>query len=264
MRRLSLALVSTVSALAFTHIASAADLPRKAPAYTPPPPPVYSWTGCYVGLNAGGVWGHMQDDWTPNPAGFPASGPAVQADGSTSMDGSGFTGGGQVGCNYQLNQFVLGAEADIQYTGLDESRDAFFPAAGGIGAITIHESFNSKWLATFRGRLGWLVNPAVLIYGTGGLAVANVDTTDSAFFAASGTNNTVSESTTRAGWTVGGGVEWRFAPQWSVKAEYLYVDLGSFSTTSANSNPALFPLATIDHDHHLTENIGRVGVNFHF
>jgi len=71
----------------------------------------------------------------------------------------------------------------------------------------------------------------------------------------------VSGSTTRQGWTVGGGVEWKFAPRWSVRAEYLYVDLGTFSTTSTNS---LNPTATVIHDHHLTENIARVGVNYHF
>jgi outer membrane immunogenic protein len=73
--------------------------------------------------------------------------------------------------------------------------------------------------------------------------------------------NTVSGSETRAGWTVGGGVEWMFAPRWSVKAEYLYVDLGTFSTTSADS---LAPIATIVHDNRLRENIARLGVNYHF
>ena len=161
-----------------------------------------------------------------------------------------------------MNQFVLGAEADIQYTGLDESRDVSVLVPGvGTGTEIYHEDFRSRWLSTFRGRLGWLLNPTLLIYGTGGLAVANVETTDSVLLV-NGRNNTVSDSATRTGWTVGGGVEWMFAPQWSVKAEYLYVDLGSFSTTSVNSDPTV--TATINHDHHLTENIARVGVNYHF
>lgn len=198
------------------------DLSRP-PVYGAPllPPVYYSWTGCYAGLNAGGLWGHVND----------------------TMDGSaGLTGGGQVGCNWQMNAFVLGGEADIQYTGLDGSRDAL------VGTTTIHEDFRSRWLATFRGRLGWLINPSMLIYGTGGLAGANVDTTDS------WGSSSVSVSTTRAGWTIGSGLEWMFAPQWSVKAEYLYVNLGHFTST--------IPVSTIDH--HPTENIVRVGVNYHF
>jgi len=247
--------------------AMAADLPRKAPApaYAPPPVSVNQWTGCYVGLNAGAVWGRMNDDWTPNPAGFPNSAQLsrVQTTGSGSLDGTGFTGGGQIGCNWQMNQLVLGAEADMQYTGLDESRDVTVLLPGvGTGSETYHEDFRSRWLSTFRGRLGWLLNPTWLIYGTGGLAVANIESTDTVLLVG-GTTNTVSGSSTRAGWTVGGGVEWMFAPQWSVKAEYLYVDLGSFSTTSVNSDPT-HPNTTINHDHHLTENIARVGVNYHF
>ena len=129
--------------------ASSGDLGRPPVYGSPPPPPVYyNWTGCYAGLNAGGVW--SINDMT-----------------------AGFTGGGQAGCNWQMNAFVLGGEADVQYTGLDGSHDALG------GTTTIHEDFRSRWLATFRGRLGWLINPSMLIYGTGGLAVANVDTTAS-------------------------------------------------------------------------------------
>jgi outer membrane immunogenic protein len=96
------------------------------------------------------------------------------------------------------------------------------------------------------------------------LAVGHVKFSDYVYYDASGTFNAASSSSTKAGWTVGGGVEWAFAPQWSVKAEYLYVDLGSVSYTSADSNPGVFPLATIVHDHSFTENIARLGVNYRF
>jgi outer membrane immunogenic protein len=196
--------------------ASSGDLGRPPVYGSPPPPPVYyNWMGCYAGLNAGGVW--SINDMT-----------------------AGFAGGGQAGCNWQMNAFVLGGEADVQYTGLEGSHDALG------GTTTIHEDFRSRWLATFRGRLGWVINPSMLIYGTGGLAVANVDTT------ASWDSGTASDSTTRAGWTIGTGLEWKFTPQWSVKAEYLYVDLGHATTP------------VFDLDHHLSENIVRVGVNYHF
>ncbi len=260
MRRILAGTLIAISAVAVTQFAKAADLPVKAPPQ--PPPPVSTWTGCYGGLNAGGVWGRMHDDWTPDPTGFSVSGPVLQANGTGTIDGAGFTGGGQVGCNWQTNAFVLGAEADVQYTGVDASRDVFVPPAGGTTSLNFHEDFRSRWLATFRGRLGWLINPSVLVYGTGGLAVADVDSTDSVV----GGNGVIvagSSSETRTGWTAGGGVEWMFAPRWSVKAEYLYVALGSFSTVGV-AVPTV-PNGTIAFDHHnISENIARLGVNYHF
>ncbi len=241
--------------------AMAADMPLKAP-----PVPVvvpYSWTGCYIGVNAGGAWGRMREDWDPNPAGFPTSGPSLIANGSGSYDGDGWVGGGQIGCNWQTQSIVWGVEGDIDYSGLTGSRDVAVPAAGAVAAYSIHEDFRSRWLATVRGRVGWAID-RVLLYVTGGLAVSDIRTTDTAVFPASATFNSVTATTTRAGWTVGGGIEWAFLPHWSIKAEYLYVDLGSFSTTSANSNPGAFPLSTIVHNHNLTENIARLGLNFKF
>lgn len=265
-RKAFLVIAATALSLGAIGTASSADLPRRAapaPAYAPPPAPLYNWRSCYVGLNAGGVWGRMNDDWTAN-SGF--SDPArIDANGSGDLDGTGFVGGGQVGCNWQWGpSFVWGVEADIQYTGLDESRDVFVPASFPIGAETFHSDFESKWLATFRGRFGWLVNPAVMLYATGGLAVAEIKVNDSVFFDSSNTFNAVSDSRTRIGWTAGGGVEWMFLPQWSVKAEYLFVDLSGFDTVSANSNPVAFPNSFIVHDHDLKEHIVRAGVNFHF
>jgi outer membrane immunogenic protein len=211
--------------LAAVDSASSGDLGR--PVYTQPQvpyaPPVYvpSWTRCYGGLNAGGVW-------------------------SSGIDAFGFTGGGQVGCNWQWNAFVWGGEADLQYTGLNGSRDVFAPSASA------HEDFRSRWLATFRGRIGWLVTPTMNFYATGGLALATVNTDSTVNF--NGTINNVSDSTTHAGWTLGAGLEWMFIPQWSAKVEYLYVDLGHAST----------PLPISNKDLSITENIFRIGINYHF
>jgi outer membrane immunogenic protein len=189
------------------------------PVYVPPP---YGWTTCYGGLNAGGVW-------------------------SPGMDAFGFTGGAQVGCNWQWNSFVWGGEADLQYTGLDGSRDVFASNASA------HQDFRSRWLATFRGRAGWLVTPNMNFYATGGLALANVNTASTVNF--NGTINNLSDSTTHAGWTVGAGLEWMFVPGvWSAKVEYLYVDLGH----------ATNPLPISNNDLSLTENIFRIGINYHF
>ena len=189
------------------------------PIYAPPPP--ISWTGCYGGLNAGGVW-------------------------SPGINDVGVTGGGQVGCNWQWSPLLLGGEADIQYTGLDGSRDVFASDASA------HENFRSRWLATFRGRLGYLVVPNMNFYATGGLAVANVDRTS--VVTLNGNTSNVSDSTTHAGWTLGAGLEWMFRPGWSAKVEYLYVDLGH----------ATNPLPVSNNDLSLTENILRIGINYHF
>ena len=224
MRRTEFFIVAVAAfSLGAIDSASSGDLGR--PVYAPPAPPVYApppqWRTCYGGLNAGGVW-------------------------SPGIDDFGVTGGGQIGCNWQWNTVVLGGEADLQYTGLDGSRDVFAPSASA------HEDFRSRWLATFRGRFGWLANPNMYFYTTGGLALANVNTASSVNF--NGTINNVSDSTTHAGWTLGAGLEWMFAPQWSAKVEYLYVDLGH----------ATNPLPIYNNDLSLTENIFRIGINYHF
>jgi len=270
MRRTALVVLATAASLAVIGNASSADLGL--PPISPAPPPAYApiyggralydWTACYIGLNAGGVWGRMRNTWTASGDFDPDVVSSLQTNGSADIDASGFTGGGGVGCNWQVTTVVWGVEADFEYTGLDESRDQFVPPTGFVDPLHFHEEFRSKWLATFRGRVGWLATPFVLLYATGGLAVAKVETTDSVIDQLNTAEfNTVSSSETRAGWTAGAGAEWKFAPHWSVKAEYLFVDLGQFSTTSANS---LDPLGTIKHDHHLTENLVRAGVNFHF
>jgi outer membrane immunogenic protein len=209
--------------------ASSGDLPQpRAPLApsVPVPPFAYRWEGCYGGLTAGGVW-------------------------SPGIDAFGFTGGGQVGCNWRpwsSSPFVWGGEADLQYTGLNGSRDVFAPSASA------HQDFRSRWLATFRGRAGWVAIPNMYFYATGGLALANVDTASTVNL--NGTINNVSDSTTHAGWTLGAGLEWMFVAggPWSAKVEYLYVDLGHAST----------PLPISNNDRSITENIFRIGINYHW
>src|SRR5215467_8947742 len=175
-------LAAAVFSLGAVDAASSGDLLPQI--YAPPSsvvPPPYVWTTCYGGLNAGGVW-------------------------SPGMSAFGFTGGGQVGCNWQpWSSFVWGGEADLQYTGLDGSRDVFAPDASA------HQDFRSRWLATFRGRAGWLATPNLYLYGTGGLALVNNTAFSSVTF--NGTINNLSDSTTHAGWTVGAGLEWMFTPR---------------------------------------------------
>jgi opacity protein-like surface antigen len=162
--------------------------------------PVVNWTGIYLGFNAGYSFGGS--DRTDSVTG-----------GSTgSFGASGFVFGGTVGANYQLGSIVLGVEADGDWA--DDSGFGTFTAAAicAGGCLT-----KSTWLSTVRGRAGYAFD-RFLVYGTAGAALGNVQ--------ANFSNDPVTSST-EAGWTVGAGVEVAFAPNWSAKAEYLFVDLGS-------------------------------------
>jgi outer membrane immunogenic protein len=254
--------VGVLALAGLTLPSAAADLPMKAPMMVPPP---VSWNGCYLGVNAGGVWGNSKSTWTAHATtgglgGFtPPAAAALDAAGTNKITANGFTGGGQVGCNWQTSAFVFGAEADINYTGIDKIVAVGIPAFGGVGVST---GVQSKWLSTIRGRLGVLPAPEWMIYITGGLAIANVQFADAAAFNLPVPSiNAASSDDTTVGWTAGGGVEWMFAPKWSFKVEGLYVDLGTKNFTSINTFSAP---ATIAHHHTLTETLARAGINWHF
>jgi outer membrane immunogenic protein len=242
-----------VSAMVGIGAASAADMTPRT--YTKAPiiaEPGYNWTGFYVGVNAGGVWSQTDFVYDPNPIGFPASAPGLIAAGTQRYNHGGFSGGGQAGYNWQAGLFVFGMEADVQYT--DTKGTALQPVFLGT---TLTESYKSDWLATFRGRVGITSGP-VLFYATGGLALADVHYFDSVAFP--GTFNTASSSETRTGYAAGGGVEWAVNQHWSVKGEFLYVDLGKTNYTSLNTSN--LSSATILHEHRLHEEVARVGLNY--
>src|SRR5437016_5219146 len=109
---------AAAAAVAFASgSAIAADLPTKAPYYKAPPA-YYGWSGCYIGGNLGGAWARLHDHWTPNPAGFPVSGPSLTANGAATLDDSGVIGGGQFGCNLEANGMVWGVESDFDFANL--------------------------------------------------------------------------------------------------------------------------------------------------
>lgn len=222
--------------------------------------PVHNWTGFYVGVNAGGVFSQSEFDLTPSPFFvLPAAG--IRADGTMGLDRTGFTGGGQAGYNWQAGKFVLGIEGDINYTDVRSSASITRATAPGLNrGYTVFENSKSDWLATARVRAGVTAGNA-LFYVTGGLAVGDYNFTQGSFFPDCPCGVTTSVTGTRVGWTAGGGVEYAFSPAWSLKAEYLYVDLGSASFAD-NLAAGGFPQASFTHNVRLTENIGRVGVNY--
>ena len=298
----SASLVAILFALAVSA-ASAADLPSKeelavAPVVAP------TWTGFYAGLNAGGTWANNNavnvTTWNIyQPAGSADYAAAAILSGSQpSSKADGFIGGGQIGYNWQVqfsgHDFITGVEADIQgiaESGGNGSSWNVAPNAGLSGGVTsdvlvplsltsnIQGNSQLSWLGTVRGRIGYLVTPSFLIYGTGGLAyggyTASLQTSvfwqqqgGNANFIQIGRNN---DSNTTAGWTAGGGAEWMFLPNMSAKVEYLYYDLGTaagsvvnpfYGTQAAAGRNGLQSLTSYSRP--ITGNIVRAGVNYHF
>jgi outer membrane immunogenic protein len=273
MRRFHYATVAAVAAVGFASVASAADLPTKAPVVVDPAP-IFTWSGFYVGANVGGSWGRMSTDFSL--AGVPI--------GSTSQNMNGWLGGIQTGYNWQRGAWVFGLEADIQATSqkatssaagatpgtpaipcieFDPPAPACIPGTGisAVPGVPGSVSYEQKlpWFATFRGRLGVTVAPTWLLYATGGLAVGEIKT--NASFTIPTAAIATGFSDTKAGWTVGAGVEWGFSPNWSAKVEYLYIDFGHIN----NSFSSLAPFTgNFTANSHVTDNIVRVGVNYRF
>ena len=190
---------------------------------------------------------------------------AIAAVGAQRVNSSSVTGGFTAGYNWQVNNAVLGLEGDINYFGFKgrATGSALYPCCAP-DTFTVSSSVSADWLATIRGRIGFLAAPTWLLYATGGAAIAevkgNFNFTDT--FAAATELAAIRD--TRVGWTAGVGTEYAFGGGWSLKAEYLYVDLGRSSVTSTNLLGGAFPTYVFTHSVDLKSNIARVGVNYKF
>jgi outer membrane immunogenic protein len=266
-----------------------------APLYTPPAIiPVASWTGFYVGANAGGNWTQNSPTTissTPTLV-IPLNVFGVRVFNGYTIGGSGalpgnasghFFGGGQAGYNYQFTRVVLGMEADFQgIFGSHGSNGAFsrtnvsqFGLPGTVfSSLAAQTSLDS--LGTVRGRLGGLLTPTLLAYGTGGLAYGHVHSSVDIEQTAASINVPGLEpssssgvfSQTRAGWTVGGGVEWMFVSNLMVKLEYLHYDLGSATYSAGMRTTNQFTVPVWQFSSTATTNFRgdliRVGLNYKF
>jgi outer membrane immunogenic protein len=275
-------LVATVAALALgIGAASAADLaPQPAPVYAKAPmmAPAYNWTGFYVGGNVGAADGSFDPTTSTvfSSVGWfnVTSVPVINSTGAQSINPTGFTGGLEAGYNWQVSSFVLGVEGDIDAFNLHGSASTgpvVYPCCTGAQFVTT-SSASTDWLATARGRVGIAYNN-FLFFGTGGAAFTDLkgnftfsDNCNAATCNGGPDNEAASISATKTGYAVGGGVEAGLWGGWSLKAEYLFVDFGTVSTTGlitpevngvSNANP-------FTHSIDLKANIGRVGVNYRF
>jgi outer membrane immunogenic protein len=216
-----------------------ADMPVKAPVAYRAPAPIVSWTGCFIGANIGGGWAHK--DYNDPLAIFPEN-----ILGAHTADG--LIGGGQVGCDYQTGSWVFGVQGTADAANLRASHLAL----GDFYATSI------PWFATATVRVGYTVQPNLLLYVRGGAAWVRDQETkiDLVTGLLEGTANV-----TRSGWTVGGGAEYLFAPGWSVFAEYGYMDFGTqrINYITPDIPPAFFPL-----DIKQSVQTVRAGVNYRF
>jgi outer membrane immunogenic protein len=245
MRRRILASVAVATFIAVPAIA--ADLPVKAPAYRAPPPvEVYGWTGLYIGGSVGARLANA--NWTTTSiSGFPTDLTTAQ----TSFRSTSFRGGGYLGYNWQLSQqWVAGFEVDGAWANNSRTNGGipgtFGPTIAGFGgpgaAFGDFSQVKETWDASARGRLGFLVTPTLLLYGTGGVSFIHREVTASC----TGPAGPVSWCTTarsetysqnKVGWTAGAGLETMWGPNWLARAEYRYAQYGGESHTYFSAAP---------------------------
>lgn len=278
-------LIAAAALIVFASITSAgaADLPL--PVKAPPPPPrIWSWTGFYAGGNGGYSWGDWDSTNVGGTSTFPGTSTAL---GSTaSPDVKGWFGGLQAGYNYQLSpQWVIGVEGDFDWSGESASdlasASTSAPSSIVTGICDAHpictttitsattNDWKLPWFATLRARGGFVADQTWLLYGTGGVAFAGTKfstgaTTTTTIVNGIGqtfpgfpvtTSSALSDTSDRVGFAVGGGVEKMLSQNWSVKAEYLFLDFGThtfLAGTGFDTNVKLF------------DNIVRAGVNYKF
>jgi len=286
MRTLAIAAVAASALLGGIATAAAADMAVKAR-----PAPIvaaaYDWSGFYVGGNVGGAWipGSGGSDFGPLFPPFAILPPITpiftvipgQLDRLTgSGSRSGVIGGGQIGYNWQVKQFVFGVEADAIATDLKGSSLSASRTFGPpLIPVSVTQTVNvdtgrTNWMASFRGRIGFAAD-RVLFYATGGAAVADFSGTRTTVINGPGIGlpagtftTTNGGSTTRWGWTVGGGVEWAFANQWSLAGEYRHTDFGNAGATVAIPDGLGGTFATVTTNSNRTFDQATLRVNYRF
>lgn len=212
-------LLGVIATVALSATAFAADLPARTYTKAPPMVPVMvsNWTGCYVGGNVGYGW-----QKTTTTDAQPGTTGSLDLSSDT---GTGVVGGGQVGCDYQFaSNWVVGIQGMFDGASINGSHIVPFIYSG---TLTETMAAKTNWFGTLTARVGYVIMPQTLLYLKGGVAWVNTNYTNAD---PSGTNHPPYvglASSTQNGWTIGGGGEYLINPNWSVFAEYNYIDLSS-------------------------------------
>jgi outer membrane immunogenic protein len=252
------------------------------------------WSGYYLGLKGGYTWSESTNIKTSasnvalcgsgcggQQAGADAS--IEAASGNTSVSPAGAIGGGLAGYNWQRGQLVYGVEADIQLaSNKDNGNSSSFVPLNGFPsnaiASTTSVSQELSFLSTLRGRFGFLPTPDLLVYGTGGLAVGGAKTKTNISQSIEGPSGGIttayasdeSTSETLYGWTLGAGVDWKFMQDYSVKAEYLYYDLGDMDSSHSNFGSDIadgsgpFYTNSVKSKSSFEGSVASIGISYHF
>jgi outer membrane immunogenic protein len=228
--------------------ANAADMAVKAP---PLLPPVYSWTGCYVGGNVGYGW-QRNHPFDPILVFDPGS-----------DTGTGIMGGGQIGCDYQFaSKWVVGIQG--MFDGARVNGSHVYPSPPAVPNEIL--GFSTRWFGTLTGRIGYAVTPQALLYFKGGSAWVRTNYTDDCTIGNCGGVGQFlgSANTTRSGWTIGGGGEYSFNLNWSLFVEYNYIDFGTKNVALLYNNPIFGAPPT--YTYRETQNLQTVlvGLNYRF
>ncbi|MFY9699329.1 MAG: outer membrane beta-barrel protein [Rhodoplanes sp.] len=247
------------------------------------PVPLFSWTGCYLGINGGWIGGN--DDYATSRQilyGFGDPDNAQPADvallsRSYSSNQSGGTLGGQFGYQYQVGWFVIGGEWDANWSTLKEDNYSSYPATTWVSNPALFWNPRTElthkqldWFSTARVRVGAAWWDRVLVYATGGVALGALDSYTQVAFDGPGNPYYIPQyfgayRENRIGWTVGGGFEWAFAANWTAKAEFLYLDFGSFDYVSPrNTFNGTTDTRTWNTSISAQEYVARVGINYLF
>ena len=279
-------ILASAGAIALAGSAFAADLPSRAPppVYVPPAP-VFTWTGFYIGGQVGYGWGQNNVSFGDNFGDY----------GAFSYSTSGVIGGAHVGYNLQLSQFVIGLEGDVDGTSLSKSYSGNLPfgtslVGGGFLTAplggTVNVNVNHDIEGSIRGRIGYAWD-RVLIYATGGVAFGGFNGNVSGNFPGGvygvapipvgiaaaaiplGTpfgpfGGSTSASTTRVGWTVGGGIEYAVTNNWSIRAEYRYTDFGHSTVYATSFYSPVLGASGAYFNRNFNENRVQVGFSYKF
>jgi outer membrane immunogenic protein len=282
------ALYSFAAGAALMGSALAADLPARAPAPVLPPPPVFSWTGLYIGVNGGyiersgvsSVGTALSNDGTAGAL-FPYSPLAAASATFTVPRQQGGLAGGTVGFNWEWKPFVIGVEADFDAVFLrrNQTFGGLVPAAGFPGFpffTAVNVNSRMDYLGTVRGRIGVTPFAPLLVYATGGVAYARDQFTALYLQQITPTggcpvcnpySTAITSSNNRVGYVVGAGAEYALWSNWSLKGEVLYYNLGSRTATALLINPnvgSLFTVTGVTVSRKSDGVIARAGVNYRF